>query len=96
METIRAVYEDGVFRPVGPVELPEGAWVEVTAIGQNEAQPADENQGQRKATKPLVGEELAALLDQFEALPYTPHPDGRTDISENHDEVLYPRYGDIS
>ncbi|HKP51071.1 MAG TPA: antitoxin family protein [Chloroflexia bacterium] len=95
METIRAVYEGGVFRPVGPVELPEGAWVEVNPIGQNGAQPVEQGQSQRKAIKSLVGEELTALLDQFDALPYTPHTDGRTDISEKHDEILYPKHGDM-
>jgi len=95
METIRAVYEGGVFRPLDPVELPEGAWVEVSPVGQNGAQLVDQGQSQRKATKPLVGEELTALLDKFDALPYTPHPDGRTDISEKHDEILYPKHGEI-
>ncbi len=28
MNTIRAIYENGVFRPTGPVELPDGAAVE--------------------------------------------------------------------
>ena len=28
MQTIRAIYDNGVFRPLGPVNLPEGALVE--------------------------------------------------------------------
>ena len=31
METITAIYEDGVFKPTGPVALPEGAQVRVEA-----------------------------------------------------------------
>jgi len=48
-----------------------------------------------KASKPLVGEELAALLESIDALPLEsgPAPDGRTDISERHDDILYPKHG---
>lgn len=34
MKTVMAVYENGVFRPVGPVDLPEHSSVEVL-LGQN-------------------------------------------------------------
>jgi len=30
MNTIQAIYENGVFRPLGPVELPEQCQVEIT------------------------------------------------------------------
>lgn len=51
--------------------------------------------GTAKVAQPLVGEELAALLDRIDALPYTPHPDGRTDISSRHEDILYPKTGDV-
>jgi len=41
METIRAIYEGGVFRPLDPVELPEGAQVEVSPIRENGTQATD-------------------------------------------------------
>lgn len=31
MSTIRAIYENGVFRPTGPIDLPEGTVVEIEA-----------------------------------------------------------------
>jgi len=93
METIRAVYEGGVFRPVEPVDLPEGAWVEVNPIGQNGAQPVEQGQSQRKVTKPLVGEELATLLAKIDALPLESEPD--PDLSTTYREILYPKQGDI-
>lgn len=31
MPTITAIYENGVFRPLGPVDLPEGTLVQVQA-----------------------------------------------------------------
>lgn len=49
--------------------------------------------GTAEGKKPLVGEELVALLESLDALPYTPHPDGRTDIAEHHDDILYPKEG---
>jgi hypothetical protein len=45
------------------------------------------------SSKPLVGEELAAVLDQVAALPYSPHLDGRIDISTHHDDILYTKHG---
>ena len=27
--TLKAIYEDGVFKPTAPVNLPEGAWVDL-------------------------------------------------------------------
>jgi len=85
MTAIRAIYENGVFRPLRPVGLPEGAPVELIVV-EGTPDSAD------KAGS-LVGEELAALLDQVASLPYSPHPDRRTDISERHDDILYPKNG---
>ncbi len=36
MQTIRAIYENGVFRPTTPVDLPEGTEVSVGPILVNE------------------------------------------------------------
>jgi predicted DNA-binding antitoxin AbrB/MazE fold protein len=93
MPPIEAIYQNGVFRPIHPVELPEGARVQVSVIEQDQLLEADQP---TRAAQPLVGEELAGLLDQIAALPYTPHPDGRTDISTHHDEILYPNHGEVA
>jgi predicted DNA-binding antitoxin AbrB/MazE fold protein len=99
MVSIRAVYENGVFRPLGPIELPEGARVEVIVVQQIQApdQKAKSTKGAESTSSsgPLVGEELAAVLDQIAALPYSPHSDGRTDISTHHDDILYPKHGKV-
>jgi len=34
MPTITAIYENGVFRPTGPVDLPEGSTVRIEPIDQ--------------------------------------------------------------
>ncbi|WP_165234363.1 antitoxin family protein [Aquisphaera insulae] len=43
MKTIHAVYENGVFRPTEPVDLPEGSavLVEPTTDGVRQPQPSD-------------------------------------------------------
>lgn len=86
MAPIEAVYENGVFRPLHPVAVPDGTHVELLVVRQQD----DTSQAQ---AVPLVGEQLAALLDEIADLPYTPHADGRTDISIEHDGVLYPDRG---
>ncbi len=98
MSAIRAIYENGVFRPLRPVKLPEGAPVELIIVEEPQSQPASSetaggNIASEMSPTPLVGEELAALLDQIASLPYIPHADGRTDISVHHDDILYPKNG---
>ena len=83
MTPIQVIYENGVFRPLKPIKLPEGARAEVIVIEQSDL----------SAVEPAVGEELARLLDEIIEVPYTPHPDGRTDISTHHDDILYPKNG---
>lgn len=39
MKTIHAVYENGVFRPTEPVDLPEGSEVTVAPCSERERQP---------------------------------------------------------
>jgi predicted DNA-binding antitoxin AbrB/MazE fold protein len=99
MAAIKAIYENGVFRPLRPVKLPDGSPVELIVVQDPQTQPAADSKTTEEIANntgkegPLVGEELAALLDEIASLPYTPHPDGRTDIAEHHDEILYPKYG---
>jgi predicted DNA-binding antitoxin AbrB/MazE fold protein len=92
MQPIIAIYENGVFRPLDPVELPEGARVEVSPVGQNGAQSTGEVQ-RPTAAKPLTGEALAALLDEFEALPLEGEPDPT--LSTRYREILYPKQGEM-
>lgn len=94
MLNIEVIYENGVFRPLTPVRLKEGARVEVMIIERPEL-PTREASQSTDAAEPVVGEELADLLDQIAQLPYTLHPDGRTDIAARHDDLLYPKHGKI-
>lgn len=76
-ETIRAVFEGGVFRPKSPVDLPEGIEVEVMPLQSTELK-------RPKLTPKQVAEAMKAIAD----LP----PEGLDDdpyASENHDHYIY-------
>ena len=46
-----------------------------------------------RVAEPLVGEELAALLESIDALPLESEPD--PDLSTTYREILYPKHGEI-
>ena len=64
--TIEAIYEDGVFKPLRPVDLPEGTRVPVEA----EASPADadEQLRQQLLADGATPDEAARILDNFRLL----------------------------
>jgi predicted DNA-binding antitoxin AbrB/MazE fold protein len=70
---VKAVYEDGVFKPKEPLQLEDRTEVEVlipVRAGADERDPTG-----WKAIDQLIG-----IADD---------EDGPTDVSENHDEYLY-------
>jgi predicted DNA-binding antitoxin AbrB/MazE fold protein len=75
--TITAVFEAGVLRPTLPLDLAEGASVELIMVNGKKA----EQQPRRSA---------AAILAEIAALP-TAGGDPRT--SEDHDKILYGEQG---
>lgn len=126
MPPIEVVYENGVFRPLQPVELPEGAAGAVVladgvgAVVDSDAAPAapdhtqkpyqsfpddgsspnalsvngasgDSEDGEASGAE-SPGQRAYRLLMEIAALPHT-SPDGRTDISVEHDSILYPTQG---
>lgn len=98
MSLIELIYENGVFRPLHPIELPEGVQLEVAIIRQlngHSAEVAHIIDADRLMTDE-EHTELIASLDAIVALPYQAHPDGRTDISANHDDILYRKHGDMA
>ena len=73
---IQAIYENGVFRSVERVDLPDNVQVEIVI------------QGQPTAVAPSIGAlplaKLAAIAHQ-----HTENPDLPTDLAEQHDHYLY-------
>lgn len=77
-----AIYEDGVFRPILPVELAEKARVRLIV----QDAPADADEAEIAALQRKAMEELDAELEHI--------PDGSPDdgfTAADHDRVLYGR-----
>ena len=73
---VHAVYENGVFRPVEPIELSDRCEVELLI------HRSDRHDSQAPATNPLA--KLAAIAGE--------HPENAnlpTDLAEQHDHYLY-------
>jgi predicted DNA-binding antitoxin AbrB/MazE fold protein len=73
---IHAVYENGIFRPIEPVELPDNCQVELMIH-----QPGSRG-AQVPVAAPLAG--IAAIAGQHPENPNLP-----TDLAEQHDHYLY-------
>ena len=73
MATVKAIYEDGVFKPTEPVELDEHTEVEVSLPSAASRDPLDPTGW--KAIDRLTG----IVNDQG----------GPTDVAANHDDYLY-------
>jgi len=83
MDSIPAIYEDGVFKPTGPVSLPERTEVRISLPASETALPVDDAEAaaKRKAA-------LRELFDKIEADPDLQRP-GDGFSGADHDEVLY-------
>jgi predicted DNA-binding antitoxin AbrB/MazE fold protein len=79
-KSIEAIYENGVFRPLGDISLPEGArvvlWIEILDRSEDDADAI----AQQKLALEQLNAELAGLPDNS-------HDDGLS--SEDHDQILY-------
>jgi hypothetical protein len=73
---IRAVYENGVFRPTEPVALPESCSVNLVVEQQSRVNPP------LTAASPLAA--LAALAAAHPVNPRLP-----SDLAQQHDHYLY-------
>jgi predicted DNA-binding antitoxin AbrB/MazE fold protein len=85
-KTINAVYENGVFRPDVPPDLPEGATVRLMIAPPARPIPLE---GQT----PLTG---TALLELIQRIASKAKPGPPENTSENVDAILYGVKGDPS
>ena len=76
--TCNAIYEQGVLRPAQPLDLQEGAEVEIVVMP-------------KQAQEPLSGKALYEAVMKGAALPMEGKDDGFS--GRDHDEVLYPKKG---
>jgi len=79
MNTIKAVYENGVFRPTVPVSLPEGCEVSVEPNNQQDGEPTALELAIRRLNS-RTPEQIAADRERILARsrPARPLPPGKT------------------
>ena len=83
MQPIHATFQQGVFRPVNPVELPEGCEVELQIVNQRERiQQAEATHSARKS----IEEEIDELVAQVPPEAWNELP---ADLCTNLDHYLY-------
>jgi hypothetical protein len=77
MSTIHAIYENGVFRPITPVELPEGSKVTIEPVvgPAPRPQPSDPEFAH---LDPGLARTYAILSERYNS--------GQPDLAERHDE----------
>jgi predicted DNA-binding antitoxin AbrB/MazE fold protein len=73
--TIHAIYENGVFRPLEPVDLPDNTAVEISGVNVLE-KPSEPHH------RPLM--RLVEIAQR-----YPRNPDAPTDGAAQHDHYLY-------
>jgi predicted DNA-binding antitoxin AbrB/MazE fold protein len=73
MKTIRAVYENGIFRPITPVDLPEGSEVTI------------EPKSNGPVSSPPVTPDEADLATIYEILSRS-YETGEADLAARHNE----------
>jgi predicted DNA-binding antitoxin AbrB/MazE fold protein len=81
MQSIHAMFEAGVFRPLGPVSLPEGSEVELRIIPTTEGQASGTPSARVSIEDRLA--QIAAEIPQedWDSLP--------ADLSDNLDHYIY-------
>ena len=97
MSSIEVIYENGVFRPLEPVDLPDGVTGEVVLDPSQVPTEPSKREGETEPDSTQNGHESPGqrayrLLMKIAALSQSA-PDTRTDISEHHDDILYPKQG---
>jgi predicted DNA-binding antitoxin AbrB/MazE fold protein len=99
MPPIEVIYEKGVFRPLQPVELPEGATGEVLFTPTPAQSPENKQSTDAEGASDedggagdSPGQRAYLLLKEIAGFPNA-QPDERTDAGEHHDDILYPKHG---
>ena len=85
MPPVEVIYENGVLRPLRPLDLAEGTRLEVTLVKITAPSPEQE---------PVDEADYAAFLrelDKIASLPLESPP--QPDTAGNHDAILYPKQG---
>jgi predicted DNA-binding antitoxin AbrB/MazE fold protein len=87
MPPVEVIYENGVLRPLRPLDLAEGTRLEVTLV--KITAPGSEQAHVDEADYAAFLNEL----DKIAGLPLESQP--QPDAASNHDAILYPKQGRI-
>jgi predicted DNA-binding antitoxin AbrB/MazE fold protein len=95
MPPIEVIYENGVFRPLHPLDLPEGTRLKVTMIRIASTPPAslppEQEVQQQGQVDEAAYEALLQQLDSIAALPL--QSPAQPNSARDHDAILYPKQG---
>ena len=89
MLAIEVIYENGVLRPLHPLDLDEGTRLEVTVAAIAPPSNAQEPE--------IVDEaEYAAFLAEMDAIAALPlQGPAQRHTARDHDAILYPKHGPV-
>ena len=84
-QDIRAIFDNGVFRPLDRLEIPEGSHVKLRVDEVEKSSCADEQLGSAEIQRQL--DALHAMFAQVDQIAQTPCRDGLS--GRDHDQILY-------
>lgn len=90
MASLQVIYENGVLRPLQPLDLAEGTKLEVVMIELAPASTSSALSAQDSVDEAAYAEFLSQL-DSIAALPLQSTPQPYT--ARDHDAILYPKQG---
>lgn len=90
MTSLQVIYENGVLRPLHPLDLAEGTKLEVVMVVMIELAPSSTPSTQTTVDEAAYAEFLSQL-DGIAALPLQSTPQPYT--ARDHDAILYPKQG---
>lgn len=90
MTSLQVIYENGVLRPVHPLDLEEGTQLEVVMI-EITASPSSPPSPSQAPVDEEAYAQFLFQLDNIAALPLQSTPQPNT--ARDHDAILYPKQG---
>ena len=84
-EDIRAIFDNGVFRPLEPLEIPDGTFVSVHVESDTHDNTTTSTSAHVELSKQQTA--LQAMFQAVDRLPQIPRNDNLS--GRNHDKILY-------
>ncbi len=88
MPLVEVIYENGILRPLRPLDLAEGTRLEVTIVEITDAPLPEQEEAQ---VDEAAYESFLNKMESIAALPLQSLPQPHT--ARDHDAILYPKQG---